>query len=106
MHTFIQKFAAKITGTLECFDRMIFKGHIKPMSGERAEPPRLAHQGLRPLRADPFGSSGPACHGLYFNEPERFPTGIEHVFVNGCQVVRHGAFTGVDKAGKVLYGGT
>jgi hypothetical protein len=32
MHSFIQKFADKITGTLECFDRVIFKGHIKPLS--------------------------------------------------------------------------
>jgi hypothetical protein len=32
MQDFIQKFAGKITGTLECFDRVIFKGHLRGIS--------------------------------------------------------------------------
>lgn len=32
MDAFIQKFAAKITGSLECFDRVIFKGHLREIS--------------------------------------------------------------------------
>jgi len=32
MDTFIQKFAEKVTGTLECFDRVIFKGHLRAIS--------------------------------------------------------------------------
>lgn len=32
MQEFIQKFAGKITGSLECFDRVIFKGHLRGIS--------------------------------------------------------------------------
>jgi hypothetical protein len=32
MQQFIQKFAGKITGSLECFDRVIFKGHLRGIS--------------------------------------------------------------------------
>jgi N-acyl-D-amino-acid deacylase len=35
-------------------------------------------------------------------EPRRYPTGIEHVFVNGVQVVKKGQHTGV-MPGKILY---
>jgi len=46
MHTFIQKFANKITGTLECFDRVIFKGHLRPMSFPQGMERLLAQHGL------------------------------------------------------------
>jgi hypothetical protein len=46
MHTFIQKFAAKITGTLECFDRVIFKGHLMKLSFAEGMEKFLAQQGL------------------------------------------------------------
>jgi len=47
MQTFIQKFAEKITGTLECFDRVIFKGHLMKLSFAEGMETFLAQQGLR-----------------------------------------------------------
>lgn len=46
MDTFIQKFATKVTGTLECFDRVIFKGHVKPLSFPQGMETLLARHGL------------------------------------------------------------
>lgn len=46
MQSFIQKFAAKITSTLDCFDRVIFKGHIRPLSFGEGMEKFLAQQGL------------------------------------------------------------
>jgi hypothetical protein len=46
MHSFLQKFADKVTGTLECFDRVIFKGHIQPLSFAQGMENLLARHGL------------------------------------------------------------
>ena len=46
MHSFIQKFTAKVTGTLECFDRVIFKGHVRPLSFPEGMETLLARHGL------------------------------------------------------------
>jgi hypothetical protein len=46
MDTFIQKFAAKVTGTVECFDRVIFKGHVRPLSFPQGMETLLARHGL------------------------------------------------------------
>lgn len=46
METFIQKFAAKVTGTLDGFDRVIFKGHLRPLSFPQGMERLLARHGL------------------------------------------------------------
>lgn len=46
MHSSIQKFADKVTGTLECFERVIFKGHIQPLSFAQGMEHLLARHGL------------------------------------------------------------
>ena len=47
MQTSIQKFAEKITGTLDCLDRVIFKGHLMKLSFAAGMETFLAQQGLR-----------------------------------------------------------
>lgn len=54
MHTFIQKFASKVTGTLECFDRVIFKGHLRPLSFPQGMETLLARRGLLIKEFAPF----------------------------------------------------
>jgi hypothetical protein len=46
MDTFIQKFAEKVTGTLECFDRVIFKGHLRAISYAEGMEKLMARKGL------------------------------------------------------------
>lgn len=47
MHEFIQKFVGKITGSLECFDRVIFKGHLRAISFAEGVEKLLSRHGLR-----------------------------------------------------------
>jgi len=47
MHEFIQKFAGKITGSLECFDRVIFKGHLRAISFPEGVEKLMSRNGLR-----------------------------------------------------------
>jgi hypothetical protein len=47
MHTFIDKFAEKVTGKLECFDRVIFKGHLMHLSYSEGLETFMAQRGLR-----------------------------------------------------------
>jgi N-acyl-D-aspartate/D-glutamate deacylase len=37
-----------------------------------------------------------------FERPERFPEGIEHVFINGCPVLEAGRYDATAKAGRVI----
>ncbi len=46
MDVFIQKFAEKVTGTLECFDRVIFKGHLRGISYAEGMVRLMASKGL------------------------------------------------------------
>jgi hypothetical protein len=47
LDAFIQKFADKITGSLECFDRVIFKGHLRAISYAEGVEKLLGRNGLR-----------------------------------------------------------
>ena len=47
MDTFIQKFAAKVTGKIESFDRVIFKGHLMRLAYADGMEKFVAQQGLR-----------------------------------------------------------
>ncbi len=47
MNLFIQKFSTKITNSLNCFDRVIFKGHLRALSFGEGMEKFLAYQGLR-----------------------------------------------------------
>lgn len=46
MKTFLAKFAAHITATLDCFDRVIFRGHWQAISFPQGLEGWLAHQGI------------------------------------------------------------
>jgi hypothetical protein len=46
MEQFIQKFAANVTGTLECFDRVIFKGHLRQISYAEGMDKFMTRKGL------------------------------------------------------------
>lgn len=46
MRKFIQKFAGKITGSLECFDRVIFKGHLRGISFAEGIEKLMSRNGL------------------------------------------------------------
>ena len=46
MKRFVEKHQAKITGTLSCFDRLLFKGHL-PLGWAEAMEGFIARQGLR-----------------------------------------------------------
>jgi hypothetical protein len=47
MQEFINKFAGKITGSLECFDRVIFKGHLRSISFAEGVEKLMSRKGLR-----------------------------------------------------------
>ncbi|MEO5367650.1 MAG: hypothetical protein H7831_15100 [Magnetococcus sp. WYHC-3] len=47
MSTFIEKFAGKVTGKIECFDRVIFKGHLMKLAYAEGMEKFVARQGLR-----------------------------------------------------------
>ena len=46
MDAFIQKFAGKVTGILESFDRVIFKGHLRSISFAEGVESLLRRNGL------------------------------------------------------------
>jgi len=46
MNTFYEKHAGKISGTLSSFDRVVFKGHLRPISYGKGVERLLARQGL------------------------------------------------------------
>jgi hypothetical protein len=46
MEVFVQKFAGEVTGYLECFDRVIFKGHLRAISYAEGMEKLMARNGL------------------------------------------------------------
>jgi N-acyl-D-amino-acid deacylase len=74
------------------------------MTGRTAARYRVPNRGLlRPGAAADVVVFDPAtiAEGSTFDEPRRWPIGIQHVFVNGVAVVRDGGATGV-RPGRVL----
>jgi len=46
MNTFYEKHAGKISGTLSSFDRVVFKGHLRPIRYGKGVERLLVRQGL------------------------------------------------------------